>query len=253
MSGKAFKIFAHRGLARKYPENTILAFKKALAAGANGLELDVQLSRDGQAVVIHDLTLDRTTSGSGAVRHLTLRQLKRFSAGSWFHPRFRHCRIPSLEDVLQQLAPHPVYFNIELKNLIVPMHGIEKEVIRLLRQYQVKNRAILSSYNLDSLEKIKIIDPTIQTALLYFGKLETPWKTAADLHASYVHPPANVVNHHFVTTCHRYGLRVHPYPVNDTRTFATLYKNGIDGVITESPERITRYLRYGKKKNHPGG
>ncbi len=238
------RIFAHRGASRKYPENTLIAFEAALKMGANGIECDVQLTKDGHIVVIHDVTLQRTTSGFGLVRQYTLSQLKKLDAGSWFDPRFRHTRIPTLDEVLRWVhsVPFPVFINIELKNVLIPQPNLEKKLIDITEEYGLMNRIIFSTYNTSSLVKLKKLCPSASTALLYFGKLDKPWKLAKQIHAQYIHPPADRTNHELVKSCHKEGLGVHPYGANDPDTIKQIAKLGVEGIITERPRAAKKIL-----------
>lgn len=242
---REMRIFAHRGASRQYPENTLIAFEAALHMGANGIECDVQLTKDGQVVIFHDISLQRTTNGSGLVRQHTLSQLKKLDAGSWFDPRFRHTPIPSLEEVLRWLKSQPsnVCVNIELKNVIIPQPDLEKKLIHTIRKHGLLSQTIFSTYNMKSLIKIKKIEPTAKTALLYFGRLNEPWKVAKQIHAQYVHPPADQTNEELVQFCHREGLEVHPYGVNDVDTMRYVANLGVEGMITEKPKTAKKISR----------
>src|SRR5699024_890318 len=112
-------IFAHRGASHIFPENTLPAFKKALQLGANGLEFDVHLTKDGHPVIIHDEKVNRTTTGKGFVKQHTLNEIKKLNAGSWFHHRYAHLKIPTLEDIFKKATHYPTLLNIELKNVLI--------------------------------------------------------------------------------------------------------------------------------------
>ena len=126
-------IFGHRGYAAVYPENTMISFKEALKAGADGIELDVQLSKDKELVVIHDPTVDRTTDGTGSVRELTLDQLKQLNAAHQSNT-VDFAPIPTLRDVMEWLVESDMLLNIELKNAVYPYEGMEEKVIELIRE-----------------------------------------------------------------------------------------------------------------------
>jgi glycerophosphoryl diester phosphodiesterase len=137
---------AHRGASAAAPANTMAAFEKALALGADGIELDVQLSADGVPVVIHDFTVDDTTDGSGKVARMTLAQLEQLDAGSYFDPAFAGERIPTLEKVLEVMG-NRLLLNIELKGFSLFDKGLERAVIGLIEQHALRSRVFLSSFN----------------------------------------------------------------------------------------------------------
>ena len=160
----------HRGAREVAPENTLASFRKALELGADGVELDVMLSRDKQVVVIHDYTVDRTTDGSGTVRDLSLAELKSVDAGSWFSPNFQNERIPTLEEVVHSL-PGDTILNVELKSLSALDTTLEKTVVNLMHQLDLGDRVIVSSFNPLSIWRIHKLDPSIETGLLYQSSL----------------------------------------------------------------------------------
>ncbi len=163
-------IVAHRGWSGEAPENTIAAFKLALTDPDIAIiELDVHLSKDGVPVVIHDHTLDRTTSGTGPVKAYTLEELRQLDAGSWFAPQFAAELIPTLEEVLQ-LAKGRCKLHVELKTMGDEYEGIEEEVIAIIHRHGMKETVVLSSFNHDSMKRANEIDPSISTGLIFLGK-----------------------------------------------------------------------------------
>ncbi|MBP1930575.1 glycerophosphodiester phosphodiesterase [Ammoniphilus resinae] len=238
-----FLIFAHRGAAHRYPENTFPAFKEALRLGASGLELDVQLTKDGYPVVIHDFRVNRTTNGRGLVKNYTLKEIKALSAGSWFHPRFAHLKIPTLEEVLIKAKELPILLNIELKNLLIKNENLESEVIRLVCKYGMEKQIYLSTFNPESISRIRHLNPNIQTSFLYFGILEEPWKMAYELGAACIQPPIISLTRDLVRASRERGLLVFPYHVNQWREIQRSLELGVDGVITMYPERVGKFCR----------
>lgn len=239
----SFTIFAHRGASHIYPENTLSSFKEAIRRGATGIELDVQLSKDGHPVVIHDESLNRTTNGSGLVKHHTLKQLKALSAGSWFHPRYKHFKIPSLEDVFRKVRGSRILLNIEMKNLLIRSQNLEERIIQLILKYDLEEQVILSSFSPQSIEMVKKLNRHIATGLLYFGKLDEPWKLASDLHAQYIQPPIEVLTPELVQQSQLHRLLVCPYGVNEPRDFLLATRCNVDGIITMYPEKARKLCR----------
>ncbi len=171
------EIYAHRGMSYEYPENTLLSFKKAAEVkGIAGIELDTQLSKDDEIVVIHDETIDRTTDGTGNVNSYTLDELKGFAitpAGlnkPYEDADGNNLHIPTLREVFEVLRPYcednGLVINIELKNSVIPYEGMEQKVIDLVAEYKLQEHIIYSSFNHDSLAVVKDIDPSAETATL---------------------------------------------------------------------------------------
>ena len=149
-------VMAHRGFSSKAPENTMAAFTLALDAGAEGIELDVHLTKDGEVVVIHDHTLARTTNGTGLVADLTLAELQELDAGLWFSPEFKGERLPSLREVLELLKEHNVLLNVETKAAL-GYEQLNEKLASLLDEYAMWEKTIISSFNHFDLVHIKTI------------------------------------------------------------------------------------------------
>lgn len=207
-------IIAHRGASAKAPENTMPAFRKALELGAGGIELDVQLSRDGRVVVIHDERIDRTSSQKGWVKDLTLEELRVPDFGSWFSPEFRGVTIPTLDEVLELLSQGDTLLNIELKNGPVFYPGIEDAVLALVKKYNMIEKVIISSFNHYSLMEVKKLRPEIRTGLLYMEGLVDPWEYALKLGAYAIHPLFYGIIPEIVKGCRENGVAVNPFTVD---------------------------------------
>ncbi len=236
-------IFAHRGASGLYPENTLEAFRAAYRQGADGIELDVQLSLDNQLVVIHDAVLGRTTDGQGFVRALTLQELKRLSAGSWLHPRFRSSRIPTLQEVFSFVQPTHLKVIIELKNFLTSQPALEEKVLDLIELYQLCDRVIISSFNFNSLLHIKRLAPSMKTGLLYVGSLPKPWEIAIEFQTEQLHAPQSEITSKLLKEAHLRNQEVYAWTVNGPNRMKNLIRMGIDGLITNYPARARRMLR----------
>lgn len=161
---------AHRGWSGKAPENTMTAIRLALAEPAiRGIEIDVQLSRDGVPVLIHDFTLERTTSGRGLVMDHTLEELRELDAGSWFNERFAGERIPTLEEVLQAVKGRCT-LNIELKATSDMYPGIAEKVLELLERHEMKQEVCITSFDHDLIRQVRELDATVETGLIVMGR-----------------------------------------------------------------------------------
>ncbi len=216
-------IFGHRG-APGYPrhgENTRASFKKALLAGASGLEFDVRRCRDGRIVVIHDDTINRTTNGRGRVAAMSYDEIRKFDAGSG-EP------VPLLTDVLDEFGAHCV-LNIELKDA-----GLAGHVKTLVLERRLESRVIVSAFEWTELESLV---PAIPIALLS-SKLEGLTSTARRIGAAAIHPRRDLVTAALVTAAHEANLRVHVWTVNEPAEAARLRSLGADGIFTDFPERF---------------
>lgn len=234
-------IYAHRGASGEAPENTIAAFRLAVEQGAEGIELDVQVSADGQLFVIHDETLDRTTNGSGLVVRHTADELKTLDASFKF-PAYRGESLPLLSEVLAFLEPTKLELNIELKNSVIFYEELEEKAIRLVREHAMDRRVIFSSFNHYSVAKLTRIAPDIESAILYTAGLYEPWDYAAKVGAKALHPLFYSAVPEIVDGAHRAGLKVRPYTVNEPDDIRRMIDAGVDAVITNYPARMKAIL-----------
>lgn len=182
-------IWAHRGCSLMYPENTLLAFEKAAEVeGLTGIELDIQLTRDGRMVVIHDEKVDRTTDGSGLVWEHTLEQLNKLRIDA---PGGGVQRIPTIEEVLELLAPRlagGLQLNIELKNNVIPYEGMEEKIVELVHARGLQDRVVYSSFYARSVEKIRGLDPGAKTGVLDVKVSDCLYKLRGGCGAGALHP-----------------------------------------------------------------
>ncbi|MFT9497801.1 glycerophosphodiester phosphodiesterase [Anaerosolibacter sp.] len=230
-------IFAHRGASGYAPENTMAAFRKALEMGADGIELDVHLSKDGHLIVCHDETLQRTTDGMGWIKDLTLEEIRKYDGGSWFGEGFQGEKVPVLEEVLNLIQPTKVLLNVEIKNGIVIYPGIERRVINLIRRYALEERTIISSFYHHSLVESKKIDPLIKTGVLYVAGWVEPWEYARKLQADALHPAYHNIDAAFVEGCKTHGIEINTYTVNEETDMKRLAGIGVTGIITNYPDK----------------
>lgn len=231
-------IFAHRGSAGTHPENTMEAFKAAEQAKADGIELDVQLTADGKLAVIHDITVDRTTNGSGYVEDFSMAELKMLKANYHsFHFFKRSCRIPSLPEVFDWLSGNHLLCNIELKNAVKAYEGMEEKLIEMVRNYGFEKRVLFSSFNHDSLVSCRNMAPDIETAPLYKEVLNEPWEYAVSLGASGIHPKYKSIKPGDIRASMEHGIAVRPYTVNKEEEMKKLFGLNCSALITDYPER----------------
>ncbi|WP_170143611.1 glycerophosphodiester phosphodiesterase [Brockia lithotrophica] len=235
-------LYAHRGASQDAPENTLAAFREALRQGADGIEFDVQLSRDGVPVVIHDAELGRTTRAKGFVNEWDWEDLARLDAGSWFSDSFRDERIPSLEDVLRWARMTELRLNVELKNESGRFDRTALgKVVDLLRKYDLVERTVVSSFDHTLLAVLAREFPELRRGVLCFARLYRPEAYVGALDAD-LHPFYLGVTKDLVSVLHARGRAVRPFPVNDGSTARAFAAMGVDAVITDRPGELRAAL-----------
>lgn len=236
------KVWGHRGASGYAPENTLEAFALAASQGADGVELDVHLTRDGEVVVTHDEEISRVSSGSGLVRELTLSELKRLSFNRT-HPECEGARIPTLREVYELLLPLGLTVNVELKNSRYLYPGLEEACIDLAARMGMTDRVLYSSFNHYSLRRVMEIDPSLPCGLLYDATLIAPWDYARALGAKALHPHYSaLVYEDSCEAAHRRGVLVHPWTVNAQADMRLCLARGADAIITNYPDVARRIV-----------
>lgn len=239
------KIIAHRGFSGIYPENTMLAFKKAIEIGADGIELDVHLSKDGQVMIIHDEALKRTTGLDGVISDYTRAELEKISAGKTKNDEFGFTPIPSLEEYLAFMAEHRDKFtNIELKTAPVYYPEIEEKTLELVRKFDLEKNIIYSSFNWLSIERMQRLGTISETGLLFSGmKLYNQAHIIKSLGINYFHPDFNDLTDEIVKSYldNKVGLNV--WTVNEIEDMKVCLSWNIDGLITNFPDRAISIAR----------
>jgi glycerophosphoryl diester phosphodiesterase len=241
--------FAHRGACHEAPENTLAAFKRAAEVGADGIELDVQLSADGELVVIHDFFLEKTTDGQGRVRDRTLAELRTLDAGGWFDPSYSTQRIPTLQEVIEEVGHH-LLLNIELKTMDLKVDDLTAAVVHIVEESGLLDRVVLSSFNPLAVRRVKRLKPRAQVGLLYAPSspffLRHPWtRHFLDLEA--LHPYHTDVDEGYVAWATRRGYRVHTWTVDEPERMKELARLGVDIIITNRPDVLGKVLASGQE------
>lgn len=246
-TGGRARVIAHRGFSGVAPENTLAAFRKAIEIGADMFELDVLLSKDGRVVVIHDDTLDRTTSGVGRVAELTLAELQALDAGSWFSEEFAGERIPTLEETLA-LAKGHVLVNIEIKTEAVTdraLGGIVDKTLDLVRRAAMMDQIVISSFDPRALAQARELSPDVKTASLYNARLQeqlSPREVMDAVGSMGFNLSRKQVDADVVAACHRLERPVAVYTVNETGEMERLLDLGVDAIFTDFPDRLIEVL-----------
>ena len=231
------KVIAHRGSSLRAPENTMAAFRLALEQGADGIELDVQMTRDGELVVIHDERLDRTTSGSGYLYQRNYTDINSVDAGSWFSHKYVGEKIPRLSEVLDLLQGSHKLLNIELKTGIVLYDGIEQQLVSLLSRYSSID-VVISSFNHYSLRTLKSLAPELAIGALYMEGLVEPWLYADRLGAYSLHPLYLNIIPELLTGCHNAGIALFPWTVDKPEDMQRMLLANVSAVITNDPTTL---------------
>jgi glycerophosphoryl diester phosphodiesterase len=251
--------WAHRGASGHAPQNTLAAFVLAAEMGADGIELDVHLSADGEVVVIHNHSVDATTDGQGRVSELSLAELQALDAGAWFSPRFAGQRIPTLDAVLAEVGQR-LRVNIEIKGQRgrpARRHArrqargqLEATVVEQIQAHQMVERVIVSSFFPDSLRRVRALNPDIPLGFLYAGPIHKvlplwlyPWIAPHDA----LHPTFRLVDRGYVTRAQRpgnpgRGRPLNVWTVNDENDLRRMVDLGVAGIITNYPDRLAHIL-----------
>ena len=247
--------FAHRGASHEAPENTLAAFLLAAELEADGIELDVQLSKDGKILVIHDFYLDTTTDGVGPVRERILAELKELDAGSRFDPVYAGQQIPTLQEVIDAVG-HRLLLNIELKTTSLRDDGLESAVVRAIEDNHLLDRTIVSSFNPLALRRIRQLNPWIPIGLLYAPHLPVPLRSPWARHLmkpDAIHPHHSLVDDRHVQWARKRGYGVHTWVVDDPGKMWQLVRQGVDIVITNRPDLFRQVLQTKPGEQIPDG
>ena len=229
---------AHRGASGTTPELTRAAFLRALELGVDMIELDVQLTKDGYLVVIHDHDLKRTTGDSGRVRERTLAEIKQLDAGSWFDPRFKGESILSLEEVIEVVGRRAM-LNVEIKSPPGDWSSTALKTVAVLTHAGLLGTTVISSFEMQALQKVRELSPAARLGVLWHQPdFDDAWTWARELAAWSFHPWSKVLAEDGVAEAHRRGLRVLTWTVNDPEEIEQMVGFGVDGIISDFPERL---------------
>ncbi|MDQ2692146.1 MAG: glycerophosphodiester phosphodiesterase [Chloroflexota bacterium] len=230
-------IFAHRGASAHAPENTLPAFELAVMQNADAIELDVKLSADGQVVVVHDATVDRTTGRHGRVKDLSLAQLKSLDAGSFFSEQYRGTKIPTLEEVFEAVGRR-TFINVELTNYTTPRDQLVETVCRLVQKFGLQERIMFSSFFALNLSKARTYLPEVPRGLLALNGLLGAWARSFGFafgRYAALHPYLEDVTPQQVQRVHRLKRRVHVWTVNAADDMRRLFQWQVDAIFTDDP------------------
>lgn len=236
-------VIAHRGFSGQAPENTMAAFKMAVEAGAEMIELDVHLTSDSKVVVIHDDFLERTTNGSGRVADYTFHELEEFDSGSWFSKEFRGEKIPSLCQVLS-FSKGRILINIEIKKGFLGKYSMNDLADRVLEEVESRSmldEVLFSSFEPAALRRIREKSKDARIALL----LKKPWKDSGEAlsgNYSILNCAKDSLTEEGIVSAKQSGFRLNVWTVNETQDMDWFIKMNVDGIITNYPDRLIKRL-----------
>ncbi|MDT8862162.1 glycerophosphodiester phosphodiesterase [Alkalihalobacillus sp. MEB130] len=236
-------IIAHRGASGVSPENTIASFLLGVKQGCEGIELDVQLSKDGEFVVIHDYSLYRTTNGTGYVNENNVSDLKKLDAGSWFHKKYAGERIPLLEEVFLHV-PTNIILNLEIKYRSDRKGGDEEKLLKLVERYGRLDQVVFSSFNHKALYRLKQLNSHAKIGLLYASNLVNHVKLIKTfgLPCYSLHPHYQTIDLEDLIEAKQAGMNVFIWTVNEEEDVKKLIHPSVTGIITDYPGKVKQQI-----------
>ncbi|MEC5422324.1 glycerophosphodiester phosphodiesterase [Virgibacillus sp. C22-A2] len=235
------QILAHRGASKLAPENTMPAFELAYFQEAEGIETDVQLTKDNIPVLIHDEHVKRTTDGAGYIKDLAFHQLKELDAGSWFSQKFSGTRIPSLEEFLHWAQNKRLHVNIELKNNKIDYKNIESIVYEMILHYQLLDRTTISTFNSNSLKRMRDFDNNLSVALLTSKRNKNIVAYSKTIGADAIHVKYRSLSKPLIEHSHQENMAIRVFTVNRFAHIMKCFNYGCDGIITDIPGEARLY------------
>lgn len=235
--------YAHRGFSGCYPENTMLSFEKAVEAGCEGIELDVHLTKDNQLVIIHDEKIDRTSNQHGFVKDMTYEELCRVDFSYKYTNQFGFQKIPTLREYFEFIKEKDLITNIELKTGVYEYPGIEKAVYEMICAYNLQNKVIISSFNHNSVMRMKTIAPELEC-----GFLTETWLLDAGSYVSShkieaYHPDFHMLTDSELTDLKKHHVKINTWTVNETEDILSMIQKEVDGIISNYPDRVAFLLK----------
>lgn len=238
-------VIGHRGAMGYAPENTLLSFEEAIRRGCDLIEMDVQLSADGEVVVMHDTSVDRTTDGTGFVRDLPLKRLQSFDAGTWYGPDYAGQFVPSLGDVIKRFRDrkttrkYALGLIIELKTVRGSGGSLADAVVALLQRDNFAERVCVISFDPVALQEVRAAHKTLPTGLLFSEETEEGRVAQAkEIGAQAIFPKKTWVTSRGVTAAHKADLAVVPWTANTKNEMRRMMTCGVDAITTNFPDRL---------------
>lgn len=242
---KPFLVIAHRGDSTRAPENTLPAFQKAIDAGADMIEFDIQLTADSVPVVFHDAYLNKHSNGDGLLSGISSERVRILDAGTWFSKEFTGVKIPLLSEVLE-LAKNTILLNIEIKPESIADNageGIEHKVYEKVRAFRMQDQVLISSFDYRALDRFRKIDPHIKTGVLFNRKKSgglSPMQLVRKYGAYSFHCNRWQIRKKWINECLDNGVPIYVYTVNKKRVMRSLIKKGVSGIFSDMPLRLKK-------------
>ena len=252
-TGSPTRVIAHRGFSSRAPENTLIAVQQAIEVGADMVEVDVTVTADGHVICLHDETLDRTSNGSGLPNNMTLAEIKQLDAGSWFAPEYAGEKIPTLSEVLDAVKGR-ILINIEIKPEAVE-YGVVQKVSSLVNEHEMLDSVVVSSFSPEALRLMKITDQAVMTASLFNKEIHTgrdPLEIIQEVGSRGFNISGKRLTPEMLERCHKHGIPVAVYTVNDVAEMRDLMKLGVDAVFTDHPDLMLEVVAQGAPREAAG-
>ena len=234
--------FAHRGFSGQYPENSMTAFEKALEAGCEGIELDVHLTKDNKIVIIHDEKIDRTSNGTGLIKDMTYDELKTIDFSYIYKDKVGFCKIPTLREYFELVKDKDIITNIELKTGIYEYEGIEEAVYKMIKEFNIQDKILISSFNHNSVMRMKAIAPEMkygflsETWILDTGDYLNKYKIEA------YHPDFHMLTEKEVKDLRDHNIKINTWTVNEKEDIQHMIDIEAEGIISNYPDRVKELL-----------
>jgi len=244
-------IIAHRGGAKLAPENTLASFKNAIDLGVDMIEIDVHLSKDSEIIVIHDESLDRTTNGTGEIKALTLDEIKKYDAGSWFSEDFKDEKVPTLAEVLQTINGQCKLL-IEIKGGDERYPGLENRIVQTVKENNAIEWVVVQSFNKNSVLRIKEMYPELITYYLlgknfdeFYSEFSEQVRTGKSTEIKFdgIAPHHSSLDSDKVDLLHQAGYGIFTFTINKPKDMQKAIEIGVDGIITDSPDILKETLK----------
>lgn len=241
------KVFAHRGASGDYPENTMLAFSKALSIGVDGIELDVHKSKDGQLVVIHDEDIQRTFKGMVLIKDSTLEEIKNFKCRKFEFIENEDCKIPTLREVFELIKNENIILNVEAKTDLIH-YDLEQDLLDLIKEYGIEDKIFISSFNHQCLNILQNLDNRFKYGALYEYKKDYAPETnvvehAKKLNVYSINISQQLVSKEIVDLAHKNNIKVFVYTINKPNSMRKMIDFNVDGVFSDYPDLMNEILK----------
>ena len=235
---RKYIIYAHRGASAYAPENTKVAFEKAIELKSNGIELDIQKTKDGKIVIFHNDCIDRKSNGTGKIEDYTYQELLKLDFGSWFNDKYKNEKIVLFEDFARDYLGKDLTFAIELKVL-----GIEKETLEIINKYKVHNNIYITSFLYDALENVRKIDSNIKLSWLIKDKISKEnIEKLLKINGNQICPRASLVSKEDIEIANNNGLGVRLWGIDNEEIMKKVYALNIEGMTVNFPDKLIKLL-----------